>query len=425
MWTDKHIKGLTAKEKLYRVTDQLGQKGSGKLVLEIEPNGSKSFFYQQYIKTEKGSRRQLIKIGRYRDRAKATGVTLSEAREKALEYAKLTQKHGDLKAYLIEQEELQHTARRQRDSANISVQDALDAYFDHKDLKPGTVKDYRRAIKETFGAHLNTPLASITREKILSLYRQRASVSPSRANNAMRVFKAVYNFTRAISRSNDGQHLLPENPTNVLGEAKVIKKIQRRKSYIPREELKTWFEGVLSLDSDKFPSGPVLCDYYIFLLLTGVRREEARQLKREDINLARGVFRLTDTKNRETIELPMSTPLIGLMRSRLASHRNSYVFSLNHEDKPFGSFKRPQLYLREERGLNFSAHDLRRTFITVAESLDISGYTIKKLVNHKLSDSADVTAGYMVIDIDRMRAASEKITEKMLEFGEPHCPLPV
>ena len=38
-------------------------------------------------------------------------------------------------------------------------------------------------------------------------------------------------------------------------------------------------------------------------------------------------------------------------------------------------------------------HDLRRTFITAAESLDISAYAVKRLVNHKMS--WDVTAGYI------------------------------
>ena len=40
-------------------------------------------------------------------------------------------------------------------------------------------------------------------------------------------------------------------------------------------------------------------------------------------------------------------------------------------------------------GIEFSCHDLRRTFTTVAESLDISRYTIKALLNYR-QDSGDV-----------------------------------
>jgi len=32
----------------------------------------------------------------------------------------------------------------------------------------------------------------------------------------------------------------------------------------------------------------------------------------------------------------------------------------------------------------FTLHDLRRTFATVAEGLDIAGYTLKRLLNHTI-----------------------------------------
>jgi integrase len=63
----------------------------------------------------------------------------------------------------------------------------------------------------------------------------------------------------------------------------------------------------------------------------------------------------------------------------------------------------------------FTLHDLRRTFITVAESLDIPAYAIKRLVNHKLS--GDVTAGYIVGDVERLRAPMQRITDYLLRLG--------
>lgn len=52
----------------------------------------------------------------------------------------------------------------------------------------------------------------------------------------------------------------------------------------------------------------------------------------------------------------------------------------------------------KESGVHFTVHDLRRTFITVAESLDISAYALKSLLNHKMSN--DVTAGYIIKDAE-------------------------
>ena len=54
-------------------------------------------------------------------------------------------------------------------------------------------------------------------------------------------------------------------------------------------------------------------------------------------------------------------------------------------------------------------HDLRRTFITIAESLDISSYAVKRLVNHSMAN--DVTAGYIVWDVERIRKPMQQITD--------------
>jgi integrase len=72
-------------------------------------------------------------------------------------------------------------------------------------------------------------------------------------------------------------------------------------------------------------------------------------------------------------------------------------------------------YLTETSGIKFTFHDLRRTFITVAESLDISAYAIKRLVNHK--NGSDVTEGYIIANHDRLRAPMQRITD----FFKENC----
>jgi integrase len=65
--------------------------------------------------------------------------------------------------------------------------------------------------------------------------------------------------------------------------------------------------------------------------------------------------------------------------------------------------------ISELSGVPFTLHDLRRTFITIAESLDIPGYAFKRLLNHK--DPNDMTAGYTVSNVDRLREPMQRITE--------------
>ncbi|WP_292991829.1 hypothetical protein [Nitrosomonas sp.] len=67
----------------------------------------------------------------------------------------------------------------------------------------------------------------------------------------------------------------------------------------------------------------------------------------------------------------------------------------------------------EQSGVTFTIHDLRRTFMTIAESLDISAYAVKRLANHKMNN--DITAGYIVADTERLRKPMQKITDYILK----------
>jgi hypothetical protein len=64
-------------------------------------------------------------------------------------------------------------------------------------------------------------------------------------------------------------------------------------------------------------------------------------------------------------------------------------------------------------GIRVTVHDLRRTFITIADSLDISAYALKRLVNHR-TDRGDVTAGYIVSGVERLREPMEGIASEIL-----------
>ena len=69
----------------------------------------------------------------------------------------------------------------------------------------------------------------------------------------------------------------------------------------------------------------------------------------------------------------------------------------------------------KQSGVTFSVHDLRRTFTTVADTLDVPHYALKRLLNHSMA--ADVTAGYIVSDVERLRGPMEKITNYFLKAG--------
>ena len=67
----------------------------------------------------------------------------------------------------------------------------------------------------------------------------------------------------------------------------------------------------------------------------------------------------------------------------------------------------------EISGAPFALHDLRRTFATIAESLDISTYGVKRLLNHSVNQN-DLTSGYIVTDVERLRKPMQQTEDFVL-----------
>ena len=62
----------------------------------------------------------------------------------------------------------------------------------------------------------------------------------------------------------------------------------------------------------------------------------------------------------------------------------------------------------------FILHDLRRTFLTLAERLSLPYVVLKKLANH--SGRNDTTFGYIVVDVERLREPMQMITNEFLRL---------
>jgi len=155
-------------------------------------------------------------------------------------------------------------------------------------------------------------------------------------------------------------------------------------------------------------------DYFRLVLFTGMRREETASLRWENIDMKAKVFTAIDTKNGDFHTLPMTDFIETLFLRRLeARHKdNDFVFPA---ESSAGYIKEPRKAMQkitQVSGVTFTMHDLRRTFTTTAESLDISAYALKRLLNHKMN--SDVTAGYIITDVERLRKPMQQITDYIL-----------
>ncbi|MEZ5592540.1 MAG: tyrosine-type recombinase/integrase [Gammaproteobacteria bacterium] len=212
----------------------------------------------------------------------------------------------------------------------------------------------------------------------------------------MRVLRAVLNYAMGEYRDENGKPILIENPVHALSHDRSWNREDRRKGHVEVYQLADWWRATAVLDE-------VFRDYLQFVLLTGLRRREASRLRWTDIDLAGGKLTVLDTKNSIEHTLPLSDYLYEMLARRQRQTNSEWVFPSStsrsgHLEEP----KTATARIAQISGVRVTVHDLRRTFITIAESLEIPPYTLKRLLNHK-SGNADVTSGYIVIDTERLR----------------------
>lgn len=168
-----------------------------------------------------------------------------------------------------------------------------------------------------------------------------------------------------------------------------------------------WYEGIQKLENE------ILRDYLLLIIFTGLRRQEAAKLRRDQVDFKARSLTITDTKNRESHTLPLPDYLLNLLRNRLQNTSSEFVFpgpgAAGHIIEP----RKQIAKVIATSGITFTVHDLRRTFITVAESLDIPAYALKRLLNHKMQ--SDVTSGYIMTDVERLRKPMQQITDFILK----------
>lgn len=122
---------------------------------------------------------------------------------------------------------------------------------------------------------------------------------------------------------------------------------------------------------------------------------------------------IADPKNRQPFLLPFSDHVATIFARRREAAEDAYVFPGAGCEGYLIEPRNPIAKVIEASGVDFTIHDLRRTFITVAESIDIQPYAIKRMVNHKMR--GDVTAGYIVADVERLREPVKRVSNFLLK----------
>lgn len=292
----------------------------------------------------------------------------------------------------------------------VTLEQAYKEFLSVRELKPSTRRDYDWLIKNVFGDWQRKPVVEITRDMVQRRHAQTGEKrGAAQANRAFRFLRSLLNFCAGRYEDRKGNPLLTDNPVKILSQTRQWFRLDRRQTIIKPGQLKPWYDAVMECPSE------TIRDFLILVMLTGMRKGEAQRLEWKNIDLRAKTLTIPETKNRKPLTLPLSTHLHGLLdRRRKVDPLGVYVFPGKSK---LGCLTEPKKILDaigKKAGVPFCVHDLRRTYLTTAESLGTPVYSIKMLVNH--SAGGDVTAGYIVSDVERLRGPVEKIADRLMSL---------
>lgn len=302
-------------------------------------------------------------------------------------------------------------------------------YEDYQTARP-SLKDRTKSVDTSLlNCHLSDwlkkPIRDITDDMVKRRHLKIAKDSGvNTGNNVMRLFRRLHRFAgRSL------KELLDRDLVKDALEGQWFK-VDRRQTVLKDYELPTWHKGVQKI------SNPVIRDYLLLIMFTGLRENEGMTLLWEDVDMEGKTFTIRKeiAKNKKAHTVPMSDYLKDLFQSRLDARENAFVFPGTGKSGHLTETKRQVDFIERETkkmlngvetdeemeklikeqptdkikpGIRFCLHDLRRTFASIAEN-EVSYSVLKRLMNH--SDK-DVTQGYIILSIDKLRMPMQQITD--------------
>lgn len=346
--------------------------------------GTKTKTYCVYH-TVKGKARQ-INIGRH-------GVfTVEQARHHARE-----------KLYMMANGVDPEQDKRDLASKQMTLLELVEEFLSvRKRLKPRTIQEYRYYFKKYLPDWMDKPAVDITDKMFLEKYLWIGeNKGKAVANNVRRYASSIFNYAIAA------HELVDKNPVQIIARTRSVYPDRRKTNVITPSQLAPWWTSVEALPN------PDMRDFLKLILLTGLRRSEASSLKWSDISFAEKTLTVPETKNGDPLRVPIGEYLFGMLEKRAETKTDDWVFPSSGKGGYIVEPKKAVNRVRKTSGVQFTIHDLRRTYMTIAASLDISAYALKRLVNHKTSH--DVTGGYIILGIEQLREPVQKIERYILE----------
>jgi integrase len=370
---------------LYRAT---GERGMGRLGVEVSSTGTKRWLYRYFIE----GKRKYIRLGLVSD-----NFVMTQAQDKCDQYAQLLAQNIDPKSE-IERLEKEKFEADKSEAMKGSIQQLFMAYTEK--MKVDGKRTYEAVLK-SLEKEVYSFIKPETKAKdiqptdivpILSTMIQRGAVVQS--NRVRSYIVAAFNFGLKHDLNPAQAHTgvkfgLTTNPAQVIAKQSSAEKVGE--NWLTINEVQT----VLKTFKDTNRVGVLISDLIALCFHTGGQRPyELVASKWESVNWEEGTLLITSkvSKNKKPHLIPLTTTSLSILkRLKEEASDNPYIFprtnELNQHLRTDSFSKAISRYREENPKFNpFVARDIRRTCKTLMGELGISKEIRDRLQNHALND---------------------------------------
>ncbi len=362
--------------------------------------------------------------------------TVAEAQAEATRLKTLTDQGIDPRQVKAEQRAKDEALKAERKRKAITVGEAWTAYVEAK-TKQGKwsdthLRDHVVAVKpggEPRGRGrragqgdvtypglifplLKLRLADLTAKRVQTWLETSNDRGKTEAAKCFRLLRAFLNWS---GEQEQFQGIVSVDAHSKKEVRALVQKVKAKQQSLQREQLPAWFTAVRSI------ANPVISHYLQALLLTGARREELAAVRWEDVDFKWNSLTIRDkaeSKGGEdgTRTIPL-TPYVATLLAALP-RRNEWVFSspLSASGRLADPLTPLQAAMRVAGLPNLSPHDLRRSFGSLAEWVEMPSGIVAQIMGHKPSATAE--KHYRVRPLDLLRMWHTKIEAWILEQAD-------
>lgn len=277
--------------------------------------------------------------------------------------------------------------------------ESLPSYAKAKGLKPSSLNRYESLIRIHFTDWKDSSVAALGEVAFAEHCQQFAQTKGHAIVDVGRgLISALIKYLNAV------YGLSISSPFDKLAAAGLLPEhAQPRSRKLQESDLPSWYKAVSSLPEKQR-------DYLMLIAFTGLRRDECRYIKCQQVDWNAGLLHIPETKNGDAHSLSLTPRIYEILKRRCAA--------LLPSDELFSGVSADHVSEMSQRAgaPKFMLHDLRKMLATVGEKQGHSDTVLRRILNHRAKRSDTLHRHYVSLSAKDVAAALAAIQDALFSL---------